>query len=64
MIFSEEYLTQESLSVLKDIAQSKGIYNLSDAKQKAIAAILKFQQQYGDTLTIQVTNLQPDDSRC
>jgi hypothetical protein len=61
MIFSKDYLIQQSLSVLKDIAQSKGIYNLLDAQEKVVASILKFQHQYGDTLRVQVTNLQPGD---
>jgi hypothetical protein len=61
MIFPEDYLKQQTLSVLKNIAQSKGIYNLPDDKEKAITTILKFQHQYGDTVTVQVTNLQPGD---
>ncbi len=61
MIFSEDYLIQQSLSVLKDIAQSKGIYHLPDDKHKAVASILKFQHQYGDTLRVEVINLQPGD---
>lgn len=61
MIFSEDYLMQQSLSVLEDIAQSKGIYNLPDDKENAVISILKFQHQYGDTLIVKVTNLQPGD---
>lgn len=61
MIFSKDYLSQQSLSVLKDIAQSKGIYHIFDNKQNAVAAIIKFQHKYGDTLRVNVTNLQPGD---
>lgn len=61
MIFAKEYLIQQPLSVLKDIARAKGIYNLPDNREIAIACILKFQQQYGDTLVVNVSNLQPGD---
>ena len=61
MIFLKDYLSQQSLSVLKDIAQSKGIYNLLDAQEEAVTSILSFQHQYGDTLRVQVTHLKPGD---